>query len=236
MCLRLREQLKKQHNRRNAQPDDARRRSRDAAAGWWKHAVMSGTESHEYADRLVSLEGAWWKRLLPVQAPYRWNLRRQHLGRTLDVGCGVGRNLASLDPESVGVDHNAVSVGAARERGHEAYTVEEFLESPVARPGTFDAILLAHVVEHMSRAAALDLLHTYLPFLRPGGRVMLICPQERGFASDPTHETFTTGSDLVRLARDAGLTAEAWRSFPLPRFAGKAFVYNEFTVLASKPG
>ena len=56
----------------------------------------------------------WWKKALNVQAPYRWNLRRQRLGRTLDVGCGIGRNLETLDPGSVGVDHNehSVAVGA----------------------------------------------------------------------------------------------------------------------------
>jgi SAM-dependent methyltransferase len=198
-------------------------------------AVM-GTESQEYAARLVTLESVWWKRLLPVQAPYRWNLRRQRLGRTLDVGCGVGRNLGSLDSGSVGVDHNEASVRVARSRGHRAYTVEEFLAGEHARPGSFDGILLAHVVEHLSPEAARGLLRSYLPFLRPGGRVMFVCPQERGYASDPTHETFTTGEDLVRLAQEVGLRADGWRSFPLPRTAGRAFLYNEFTVLATKPG
>jgi SAM-dependent methyltransferase len=194
-----------------------------------------GTESRDYADRLVTLEGVWWKRLLPVQAPYRWNLRRQHLGRTLDVGCGVGRNLATLGAGSVGVDHNEVSVQVARARGLDAFTVEEFLAGEHARPDSFDSILLAHVIEHMSPEAARELMRSYLPYLRPGGRVFFICPQERGYASDDTHETFTTGDDLVRLSRDVGLEAARWRSFPLPRRAGKAFVYNEFNVLATKP-
>lgn len=194
-----------------------------------------GTESRDYADRLVSLESVWWKRLLPVQAPYRWNLRRQHLGRTLDVGCGVGRNLTSLEPGSVGVDHNETSVRIARERGLPAYTVEEFLTGEHARAESFDGILLAHVVEHMSVAEAGDLLGSYLPFLRPGGRVFFVCPQERGYASDATHETFTTGEDLVALACAAGLEATSWRSFPLPRRAGTIFVHNEFNVLARKP-
>ena len=198
--------------------------------------VCMGTESHEYADRLVTLESAWWKRLLPVQAPYRWNLRRQRLGRTLDVGCGVGRNLATLGSGSVGVDHNEKAVQVARSRGHEAFTVEEFLAGEHARAESFDGILLAHVVEHMSPEQARALLRSYLPFLRPGGRVLFICPQERGYASDPTHETFTTGEDLVGLAHDVGLRADGWRSFPLPRAAGRVFLYNEFNVLATKPG
>jgi len=74
------------------------------------------TDSRDYADRLVALEHVWWKRLLNVQAPYQWNLRRRKLGRTLEIGCGVGRNLATLPPGSVGVDHNETSVEVARAR------------------------------------------------------------------------------------------------------------------------
>ena len=55
-----------------------------------------GTDVPAYADRLQTLEQARWKQLLDVQAPYRWNIRRLGLGRTLDVGCGLGRNLAHL--------------------------------------------------------------------------------------------------------------------------------------------
>ena len=58
---------------------------------------MDDTEQlASYADRLRRKEDARWKQVLDVQAPYRWNLRRQELGRTLDVGCGIGRNLVSL--------------------------------------------------------------------------------------------------------------------------------------------
>jgi 2-polyprenyl-3-methyl-5-hydroxy-6-metoxy-1,4-benzoquinol methylase len=193
------------------------------------------TQSREYAARLVSLERAWWRRLLPVQAPYRWNLRRQRLGATLDVGCGVGRNLAFLPPGSLGIDHNVESVRVARERGLDALTVAEFKADDALRTRRFDAILLAHVVEHMPREAALDLLSTYLPQLRSEGRVFLICPQERGYASDPTHERFMTGEALVELAEDLGLRTGGWRSFPLPRAAGPLFTYNEFNVIATKP-
>lgn len=193
-----------------------------------------GTEDEAYAERLSTLGGARWKQVLDVQAPYRWRLRRQQLGRTLDVGCGIGRNLEALDAGSVGVDHNPTSVRIARQQGHEAYTVEEFLSSELAVPGSFDGMLLSHVIEHLAPADGLDLMRTYLPFLRPGGRVLFICPQERGYASDETHVRWTSGDDLEQLSRDLGLRPGRWRSFPLPRFAGRWFTYNEFTVLAVK--
>lgn len=197
---------------------------------------MDTTEGEDYAQRLVDSGGAWWKRALNVQAPYRWNLRRHRLGRTLDIGCGLGRNLLTLDAGSVGVDHNPTSVALARSRGVTALTPQEFLASDLAVPGAFDGMLFSHVVEHMPAETGLELVRTYLPYLRPGGSVLFICPQERGYASDPTHVRWTTGEDLEQLARDAGLEPERWRSFPFPRLAGRAFTYNEFNVLARKPG
>src|SRR5674476_1246283 len=77
------------------------------------HGDEPPTAGPEYARRLQTLSGARWKRVLDVQMPYRANLRRLHLGRTLDVGCGTGRNLAALDRDRrqgrpTGGDHRAV--------------------------------------------------------------------------------------------------------------------------------
>ena len=193
------------------------------------------TNTPDYAERLRRKQMLWWKRLLNVQAPYHWNLRRQALGRTLDVGCGIGRNLGFLPPGSVGVDHNAESVALARSMGYDAYTVTEFLDGDLALAGGFDGLLLAHVLEHMRREQALELLRDYLPFVRPGGRVFLVCPQERGYASDPTHVWFAQGSDLRELALTLGLELDQSFSFPFPRKAGKLFIYNEFCVRARVP-
>jgi SAM-dependent methyltransferase len=194
-----------------------------------------GTSGEDYAQRLQSKQQVWWKKALKVQAPYRWNLRRQGLGRTIDVGCGIGRNLATLEPGSVGVDHNEHSVAVARAAGVVALTVAEWEESERRVPDSFDGILLAHVVEHMSRGQAVALLRDYLPYLRPGGKVFFVCPQERGYASDSTHVWFATGEGLADLAREVGLQPGRWFSFPFPRWVGKAFIYNEFCLLATKP-
>ncbi|MGH3663132.1 MAG: class I SAM-dependent methyltransferase [Micromonosporaceae bacterium] len=206
-----------------------------AFSGQPQTASHPQTASPEYAERLRRLEGAWWKRVLGAQAPYRWNLRRQRLGRTLDVGCGIGRNLANLAPGSVGVDHNTEAVDTARARGLRAHTVREFPESSDARAGGFDSMLLAHVVEHMTQPEAWELVGRYLPFLKPGGRVLFITPQERGHASDPTHVWFCGFDEVAALATSLRLDVITRRSFPLPRWAGTLFTYNEFHVHARKP-
>lgn len=190
-----------------------------------------GTDAPEYAARLQALEQARWKQWLDVQAPYRWNIRRLGLGRTLDVGCGLGRNLAHLGGDGVGVDHNAESVAVARSRGLEAYSSAEFH----AEKASFDSLLAAHVVEHMPESAALDLLQTYLPYVRPGGKVVLITPQERGYATDATHVRFCGFAEVAALCGAAGLTVANQYSFPFPRPAGRVFPYNEFVTLARLP-
>lgn len=196
---------------------------------------MDDTSGPDYTARLRDKSSRRWKQVLDVQAPYRWNLRRQNLGRTVDIGCGIGRNLHALPPGSVGVDHNVTSVAMAREAGLDAMTVEEWRASDLSRSGAFDALLLAHVIEHMPYDEAVGLVADYLPALRPGGKVFFICPQEKGYASDATHVSWTTGADLARLARAVGLRPEAPHSFPFPRILGRVFTYNEFTLLAHRP-
>lgn len=199
-------------------------------------AQHESTGGSAYTDRLVHLEQPRWKRLLDVQAPYRWNVRRLFGDReVLDVGCGIGRNLAHLAPRAVGVDHNPHSVRVCRDRGLTAFTTDEFPDSDYARPGRFTGLLAAHLIEHMPRAEAVRVLSGYLPSLAPGGLAVFICPQERGYASDPTHVEFTNLTGLSEVASQLGLEVQRRLSFPLPRFAGKFFLYNEFVLTATKP-
>ncbi|WP_336923666.1 class I SAM-dependent methyltransferase [Aquipuribacter sp. SD81] len=194
------------------------------------------TRGAAYTERLVALQTVWWKRVLPVQAPYRWNVRRLRLGRVLDVGCGLGRNLTHLDGNGVGVDHNPAFVAHCRSLGLRAWTTEEFAGSPDAVRGGFDSLLLAHVVEHVDAATADEILRTYLPYVRPGGAVHVVTPQERGQAFDPTHVRFCDFDVVEALLRDHGLAVERRYSFPFPRWAGSLFVYNEFNVTGRLAG
>ncbi|QOC91951.1 class I SAM-dependent methyltransferase [Micromonospora craniellae] len=195
----------------------------------------TGTEGADYTQRLRRLSGARWKQLLDVQAPYRWNLRRLGLGRTLDVGSGLGRNLVNLGAGAVGVDHNPTSVAYTRSRGLEAYTTEEFLRSEHARPDAFDSMLAAHLLEHMPAEQAREVVASYLPFVRSGGRAVFITPQERGYDSDASHVRFVGFAEAADTCRELGLTMLRQYSFPFPRIAGRAFTYNEFVTVARLP-
>ena len=196
--------------------------------------VKPSTSGADYTDRLSSLGGQWWKRALDVQAPYRWNLRRLELGFTLDIGCGLGRNLRHLEGRGVGIDHNQTSIDIARAAGLAAYLPEDFELTEFNRPGRFDSILLAHVVEHMSEEDAVELLQRYDRLLKSSGRVVLITPQQRGFDSDPTHVHFADFEALRRIAERCGLETRKQYSFPFPLIVGRVFKHNEFVSISVK--
>ncbi|MBL6276425.1 class I SAM-dependent methyltransferase [Micromonospora fiedleri] len=195
----------------------------------------TGTQGADYTERLQQLSGARWKRVLDVQAPYRWNLRRLRLGRTLDVGSGLGRNLINLGEGAVGVDHNPTSVAHSRALGLQAYTTEEFFASEHARPGAFDSLLAAHLLEHMPAEQAREVVASYLPFVRPGGRAVFITPQECGYHSDSSHVRFVGFAEAAEDCGALGLSVQRQYSFPFPRVAGRVFTYNEFVTVARLP-
>lgn len=193
---------------------------------------MAGEDSAEYTAELVKLQMTRWKRLLHVQAPYGWYLRRVCRGSVLEVGCGIGRCLALLHGRAVGTDTNMHSVEVCRERGLVAFTADEFASSEYGQPGRYDTLLLAHVAEHMTQRQVIDLIRSYLGYLDPWyGRVVLVAPQERGFAwQSDAHVEFMDFAKLAGILVELGFRPERQFSFPLPRFTGRWFVYNEFVV------
>lgn len=189
------------------------------------------TSEEWYAERLVSLRNQSWRRFVPD--PYRWNIRRSRLGRVLDIGCGVGRCLEFNGGNGVGVDHNPTSVALCRRQGLEAYTPEEF---EAIDPGHFDSMLLSHVLEHTAPEEGRALLERYLPFVRPGGRIVLITPQPAGQRSDPSHVRYLGREDLRRELQAIGVAEVRTRSFPFPVAAGRWFRHNENQAFGRLPG
>ena len=192
------------------------------------------TSQRPYFTRLISIQSKQWKSCLNLINPYRYHLQHVCRGRVLEVGCGIGRVLKFLGQRSLGLDHNLASVHHCREIGLEAYSVEEFQKEFRDRRESFDCLLFSHVLEHMALPDAESLVRGYLPYLKPGGNVVLITPQEQGFQSDPTHVSFIRDTELSTIAGQLNLTRVGSYSFPLPRWMGRLFIYNEFVFIARK--
>jgi len=192
------------------------------------------TRDRGYTNLLIMKESPWWKKVFDTQAPYRWHLRSLNLGFTLDIGCGLGRNLINLMGNGAGIDHNPHSVEIAKSRGLLAFTPQEFQESAFNKADCFDSILLSHVAEHLMEGEAVKILTAHLSLLKPTGRVVLICPQELGYRSDPTHVQFINFAKLRAIALEAGLAPVREYSFPFPRLFGHVFKHNEFVSICRK--
>lgn len=201
-------------------------RHRSSCSAWLELGPVE-VLSQAYADRMVRKHR--WNAPL-MFSPSAWDLRRLDPGYMLDVGCGIGRQLMFNGGHGIGVDPNLGCVEVARKSGLNVVTPEDF----AADQASFDSILIAHVLEHISDCEAVALLAKYLPYLKLGGQVILLTPQEKGFASDPTHLRFVDLSNLRKLAIGAGLNVTRAYSFPFPRWAGKMFVGNEFRLTARK--
>ncbi len=193
--------------------------------------MSNTTEGKDYYDRLMALQGKWWKKIVDLNAPYRWCLQSYNPGFTLDIGCGIGRSLHLLKGNGVGIDHNSFAVEFCRKRGFRAYTTQEFKTSPHGIEHSFDSILLAHVAEHMLADDFKKLLNEYLPYLKLDGKIIVLTPQEKGYASDPTHVTFTDFQIVDKVFTDIHIDVQSHQSFPLPRWGGRLFIYNEFVTV-----
>jgi 2-polyprenyl-3-methyl-5-hydroxy-6-metoxy-1,4-benzoquinol methylase len=95
--------------------------------------------------------------------------------KVLDVGCGYGRNLQLLQELGCvvkGADLNRECVDAMRAAGHDCVHPNEL------GPATpeYDAVLMAHVIEHCAPEDLLEMMDGYLDRLKPGGRLVVLTP------------------------------------------------------------
>jgi len=191
-------------------------------------------DNEDYALRLQQISKKRYKRLLKPINPYRMNLRRLVRGNCLEVGCGIGRNLGYLDnPNNVGIDLNTYALDVAKSLGH-TVMLNSDLRSDVQYLSAFDNLLFSHVLEHMNQESATQLIQDYLPYLNKTGKIVIICPQQRGFNSDPSHVEFMDFEKLSAIVSRCDMKVISASSHPLPLVFSKAFIYNEFVVTACR--
>jgi SAM-dependent methyltransferase len=190
-----------------------------------------------YDVRPVIPGGAFLARVAPLRGA-SVDREIRHLparpgGRLLDVGSGNGLFLAQMRElgwNAEGVEPDPAAVATTREAG---LRVTEGLLADIDdadRAGTFDAVTLSHVIEHMHEPAR-ELAHIRR-LLGPGGLLWIATPNldalgYRKFGRDwlgldpPRHLVLFTPASLDRLLRDAGF---ATQPTPVPApFASLSF-------------
>jgi SAM-dependent methyltransferase len=163
-------------------------------------------------------------RLIPRIAPSRGALvdrEIRHLpatpgGRLLDVGCGSGAfiaQMAALGWQAQGIDPDPAAVARAREAGLTVTQGTLADLDPDEHAGSFDAVTLSHVIEHLYDPAG-DLRRIKL-LLRPGGLLWIATPNlealgHRRFRRDwrglepPRHLVLFTRASLEGLLQRTG--------------------------------
>jgi SAM-dependent methyltransferase len=157
-------------------------------------------------------------------------------GRALDVGCGLGWLLSALGGkwEKHGIEVSAYAAEKAR-RYAKIFT-GPMLDYPEAA-GTFDLIVMHHVIEHMTDPAAN--IKRVRELLKPGGSLVLGTPDfDSGCArrfgrnfrllNDPTHVSLFSSDSMHRFLRDHGFSII---QVDYPFFGTRHFTLDNFQRL-----
>lgn len=200
--------------------------------------------------------GRWFMYLLPPWLRWEWDYAARHLpkpvagrNRLLDVGCGNGSFLVDARTagwQCVGTDFDPQAVAMTRSQGIEAYLGE--LEALQFDQGSFDAITLSHVIEHVHDPKGL--LKECAQLLRPGGILWIATPNihslvhqhfgDSWFAFVPHHLILFSPEALANLLESLGFKVKFdhrgahiqahWRASAARKagFKGKPVCYTPF--------
>ena len=147
--------------------------------------VPGGTENAAYENYAAHYDSAVGKRVrreweevqsLQLDRLPRWIDRVHKDARILDAGCATGYLLGLLSADGytrlTGVDLSASLASSARDRlGNSALVVQSDLWSFLRQQadGSFDAVIMHHVLEHIPREETIPTLKEIHRCLVPGG-------------------------------------------------------------------
>jgi SAM-dependent methyltransferase len=188
---------------------------------WARRALRNG-----YLHRALGYEAEPSSRALGALASVlpgapaalrRWVRHLPAGGRLLDVGCASGEfmlQMRSLGWEVHGMDIDDASLEQARAAGLSVAAGTLDAPAGAAAQGGFDAITLAHVIEHLPDPVGA--LRHARDLLRPGGLLWVATPNLRSLAhrmfrrdwlslDPPRHLVLFSSASLVRAFEEAGL-------------------------------
>lgn len=159
-------------------------------------------------------------RKVAVEYPIR-QLHDMPNGLALEIGCGSGRlmqDVVAMGWKAIGIDFDASAVESARSKGLDA-RVGDLASHPFAE-GSFDAVLMNHVIEHLPDAGGT--LRQIMRLLRPGGRLLCVTPNGESWGhkrfvenwrglEPPRHLQIFNRRSLHALAKSAGFERSSVR-------------------------
>lgn len=198
------------------------------AAKRWSGTIRRWVAQDFYGYPAPEQARRWqWARRLLLWPEYLWRGWRGRgllpwagRGRVLDVGCGSGGNLSSLEDqgwEVSGVDASAVAVAQARARFGDRVCHGDV--ASMAYPDrNFDTVLFSHVLEHLH--GPLPLLKEVWRILEWEGRVVILCPNAGSLEAKifgrwwfpwelPRHLFHYEKATLTRILEAAGFRIES---------------------------
>lgn len=146
-------------------------------------------------------------------------------GRLLEVGCGDGSRILDLQKRGWAVEGQEVDANAATNARSKGMQVHEGrLEEAALPEGSFDVILMSHVLEHLHRPV--ELLRQCRKLLRPGGRLVLSTPNVESLGhrvygrnwlslDPPRHLVLHSRRSLKNVLREAGFGEASIQSVPV---------------------
>ena len=165
-----------------------------------------------------------------------WDFRDSHVfsqilphhTRIVDVGCGEGialEKLVKMHPgrQVIGVDLEAENIEICKKFGLTA--VYSDVNSLALPSSSFDFCIMIDILEHLK--TPLDAVREIYRILRPGGRLVIVIPNDRNFFLsrmalgmvkeayyEAGHEKQWKPREVVRLLTDAGFEIARRKSVP----------------------
>jgi 2-polyprenyl-3-methyl-5-hydroxy-6-metoxy-1,4-benzoquinol methylase len=156
-------------------------------------------------------------------------------GRALDIGCGNGRFIRSMNSlgwRCEGVEFSETAVAVCRQAGLKVFHGE--LEKAGFDNESFDLVTARHLVEHVADPAML--MTEIARILKPGGKAVFETPNNRSFGKKifgklwfanevPRHLVLFNAESLALLAEKNGLRLLYSKTFASPKILLNSWDY-----------
>lgn len=221
-----------------------------AYAKYFTHAADEGQSAQSFnlrellysIYRFLNFPG-WWITGIAAEKTSRARMfiKGGNGGRLLDVGCGDGKFLYSMQQKGWivdGIDFDSKAIQSAKIRYGLDLRHGDLTQA--ALPGsTFDVVTMSHVVEHLPEPA--QVLAEIRRLLKPAGRLILTTPNVKSLGSQkfgsawfgldaPRHLNLFTPNALAKLAGQAGFQQVTTHSSSASAdvFFGASFTLQDF--------